>query len=972
MSDVLLVCRKEFRGFFATPAAYLFLGAFLAAALFAFFWLETFFARNIADVRPLFRWLPVLLIFLVAALTMRSWSEERRSGTLESLLTAPVRPLDLVLGKFAAAMGLVALALALTLPLPVTVALLGPLDWGPVAGGYLATLFLAGAYAAIGVYMSARTDNPIVALILTSLVCGLFYLVGSPTLTNLFGHRAGGFMALLGTGSRFASISRGVLDLRDLYYYVSIMGVFLTLTLYSLERLRWAGNPSTGRHRLWAWAAALAVANFIAGNLWLAPIGWVRADISQGRIYSLSEATRRQLAQLGEPLVIRGYFSAKTHPMLAPLAPQIKDLLEEYAVASGGRAQVEIVDPTLDRAREEEAAVKYGVKPTPFQTASRYQTALVSSYFDVVVSYGDQYEVLGYRDLVEVKTRGDNSPEVVLKNPEYAVTRAIRKAEAAYRAGGNPFDSLAGPVRFHGYMTPMAEMPEHFKAYVQDLVSILDELEKQSGGKFSTDFQDPAAEGGRLGEELRQRYGIGPRMASIGDPKPVWFSMVMESGGRAVAIPPPDGPGKEALRRSLTAALRHLAPGSLKTVAVLGAQDPAPQGPGQPPGQPPAQAEGRSYKLLARALAENVRLVHADLKNGAVPGEADVLLVLAPNQLEYAQRFAIDQFLMRGGSVVLAASPFAVQIGQGLLARKISSGLEDWLAGYGLAVEDSLVLDPQNTPLPVPTERVIGGAPVREMRMVPYPHFPDLRGAQLSPDSPVTSSLGQLTMCWASPIRADQAAGKGRTFTRLLESSPQSWTSQRLDLVPDFKTYPATGYAVSGERGPRLMGVALEGRFESSFRDQSAAQGLAPGQEGGTEARKGQDGQDVQDTPAVTGVIGHSPESARLVLVASSAFASDSALTLASQGVGTFYTKPIEFLQNAIDWSLEDPALMSLRGRAQLSRTLPQLPEGEQRLWEYANYALALAGLGGVWLWRLGVARADKRRYQRILGEVAS
>ncbi|HMA30536.1 MAG TPA: ABC transporter permease subunit, partial [Casimicrobiaceae bacterium] len=154
MAEILRIARKEFRGFFASPAAWLFLGAFLAVTLFVFFWVDTFFARNIADVRPMFQWMPILLIFLVAALTMRSWSEERRAGTLESLLTAPVRPLCLVLGKFVAALALVAVALALTLPLPVTVSFLGPLDWGPVAGGYVAALFLAAAYVAIGVYMS--------------------------------------------------------------------------------------------------------------------------------------------------------------------------------------------------------------------------------------------------------------------------------------------------------------------------------------------------------------------------------------------------------------------------------------------------------------------------------------------------------------------------------------------------------------------------------------------------------------------------------------------------------------------------------------------------------------------------------------------------------------------------------------------------------------------------------------------------
>src|SRR5215471_7259785 len=146
LNPAMRVAKKEFRVFFASPAAYLFLAAFLAVTLFIVFWVETFFARNLADVRPLFQWMPVLLIVLVAALTMRAWAEERRSGTLELLLTSPTAPTELVLGKFFGAMWLVAIALALTLPLPITVALLGPLDWGPVVGGYIAALALAAAY----------------------------------------------------------------------------------------------------------------------------------------------------------------------------------------------------------------------------------------------------------------------------------------------------------------------------------------------------------------------------------------------------------------------------------------------------------------------------------------------------------------------------------------------------------------------------------------------------------------------------------------------------------------------------------------------------------------------------------------------------------------------------------------------------------------------------------------------------------
>ncbi len=173
LPDIGRVARKELSGFFASPAAFLFLGAFLGVTLFLFFWVETFFSRNVADVRPLFGWMPLLLIFLVAALSMRAWAEERRGGTLELLLTAPISPSALVLGKFFAGVALVAIALALTLPLPLTVALLGPLDWGPVVGGYVAALALASAYVAIGLWVSSRTDNQIVSLILTAIIAGL-------------------------------------------------------------------------------------------------------------------------------------------------------------------------------------------------------------------------------------------------------------------------------------------------------------------------------------------------------------------------------------------------------------------------------------------------------------------------------------------------------------------------------------------------------------------------------------------------------------------------------------------------------------------------------------------------------------------------------------------------------------------------------------------------------------------------------
>jgi len=957
MHNLMQVFRKEFNSFFASPAAWLFLGAFLAINLFIFFWAEAFFARNIADLKPLFQWMPVLLIFLSAALTMRSWSEERRSGTLESLLTSPISPLQLVLGKFFASLALVALALLLTLPLPVSVAWLGPLDWGPVFGGYLASLFLAAAYIAIGLYMSARTDNPIVALILTTAVAGFFYLLGSSMLTTLFGHHIGGILELLGSGSRFDAITRGVLDIRDLYYYLSIVGIFLTLNRWSLERFRWADNSPQPTHRQWGWLAGLAILNFALANFWLTPIGWARADLTQGHLYSLSPATKQYLQQLQEPLLIRGYFSAKSHPLLEPLVPQIKDLLKEYQVAAGGKARVEFVDPHTDQALEQEAAEKYGIRPVPFRMASRYQAGVVNSYFNLVVAYGDQYETLSYEDLIEIKASGSGEPEVLLKNPEYAITRAIRKVANAWQAGGNVFANLQKPITFKGYLSADDKLPAVLVKLHKGLSNTLTALQAEAGGKLKIEFADPDANGGELGKQLKQNYGFAPQVASLFDPEPFWFYMVLESNGETMQVPLPEDLKADQLKQSIEAAVQRMAPGYLKTVAIV---------------TPPAAAQtnplmhaagGKSYQRLRDTLAENVRLIDTDLKSGQTPADADLLLVLAPQTLDKKQLFAMDQFLMQGGSVILATSPFDATISGSLNVSKHQSGLEDWLTYQGLSFDQSMVLDPQNASLPVPVRRMLGPIAVNEIKMMPYPHFPDLRDEGLSDTNPVTSALGQLTLNWASPIRIDADKNSQREVSELLHSSKQSWTSSSLNVMPDYARYPDSGFEIGQSRGAQLLAVALKGRFDSYFKGKDSP--LLDKQANNKESK----GNKKEATPIthVGSVIERSSDSARLILVGSNSFASDAVITLASQGQGTLYSQPQEFIQNAIDWSLDDSGLLAIRSRARFARMLKPMSQQTRQFWEYLNYALAFLGLGIVWFWRRQTQRRKQEHYQQLL-----
>ncbi|MEZ4366587.1 MAG: ATP-binding cassette domain-containing protein [Kofleriaceae bacterium] len=234
-SHVGTIAKKELRSFFGSPVALIFLATFLGVVLFSFFWSGSFFSRGVADVRPLFDKLPLLMILLVAALSMRMWSEEQRGRTIEILMTLPVPRVQLVLGKFVAGLLLVGLALVLTFGIPATVSTMGDLDWGPVVGGYLAAMLLAAAYLAIGMCVSAATDSQIVSLIGTIVVCGLLYLPGTPQIADQAGMATGDLLRRHRQRQlRCESIARGVLDLRPRLLHLGIVAAFLAVSVLLL------------------------------------------------------------------------------------------------------------------------------------------------------------------------------------------------------------------------------------------------------------------------------------------------------------------------------------------------------------------------------------------------------------------------------------------------------------------------------------------------------------------------------------------------------------------------------------------------------------------------------------------------------------------------------------------------------------------------------------------------------------------
>ncbi|MDX1804687.1 MAG: Gldg family protein [Alcanivorax sp.] len=956
MRNTAQVTLRELRGYFGSPVAYLFMAAFLGVTLFVFFWVDTFFSRNVADIRPLFEWMPLLLIFLVAAITMRSWSEERRSGTLELLLTSPRSDLELVAGKFLGCLGLVAVAVLLTLPVPITVSLIGPLDWGPVIGGYVATLLLASAYISLGLFISSLTENQIISLIGTLLVGLALYFIGAHALTDLTSQSVADLLSSLGTGARFDSITRGVLDVRDLVYYLSLTLLFLTLNVLVLERLRWSSGSGVS-HRRWRIATALVIANVLLLNIWLAPVRGLRADLTEGNIYSLSETSTTYLQQLHEPLLIRGYFSKKTHPLLAPLVPQLRDLLHEYGVRGGDNVKVQIVDPQANPDAAKEAASRYDIKPVPFRTQSKYESAVVNSYFNVLIQYGDQHKVLNFRDLIKVQRHGGANVKVVLNDPEYRITNAIKKVVSDYRRAGNVFSSIDSPVTLKAFVSGKDRLPGALQPLRDGLDKIVANLSKQSGGKLKVQITDPGDPNGPRAAKLDQQYGIQPLTTSLLGNDLFFFNLVLVRGDQQVPVTLPDNLKSASLRKNLEAGLTRFASGLLNTVAVYS--------PATPPAYPGMPPQGSHFQQLKQALGENAVVRHTDLKSGQLPAGTDLLMVLDPDSLSDKQLFTIDQFMMRGGTTVIAGSPFDVDVGQqGLSAHAHKTGLEKWLAAKGIHIGKSMVMDPVNASFPIPVTRHLGGIAVREYRQTDYPYFADIRSSQLSDDSVITRGLGQLTMTWASPIQLDTPLKGGLKAQPLIRSSDGSWLSKSTQIMPAASNGEGH-WSPQGKRGSQLLGTVITGRFPSYFKDK--ANPLLADDDSKQAPKPGSNKAARKPAMTLSAVLDHSPDDTKLVLLSSGSFFNDTMLQLQELGAGQPYEQPLQLMRNTLDWALEDPALLALRDQTRTSRILDPLTNGERQFWEYLNYGLALLGLLVVF----ALSRvARRRRETRYLDEL--
>jgi ABC-2 type transport system permease protein len=545
--------------------------------------------------------------------------------------------------------------------------------------------------------------------------------------------------------------------------------------------------------------------------------------------------------------------------------------------------------------------------------------------------------VLGLRDLIASRAVEIGQIEVTLKNPEYELTKTIKKTVAEFSSVDTLFASTAGKIQLTAYVTPKT-LPENWKDGPEKLKKVVDDLTKQSGGKFAFTTVEPKTE-----DEMRdlfKKFGLRPYQDLLSG-QVYYFNLLLQVGSQMARVSVPQNLGEAELKTAITDKLKRAAPGFTRVVGLWSPPAPPPMPPmqGMPPQEmPPPQ----TFRDLQRALSGNYEVRDVSLES-PVPDDIESLVLAGPASLDAKAAENVDQFVMRGGALVVLAGRYRLAPGRGgLSVEKVTTGIESVLQKWGITLGDDMVMDTKSDTFPVPQERDVGnGMVIREIQQLPYAFFVKMDGDEVSSSNVITSGLAGSTMHWASPVKADAKAGDDEhKVDVLLHSSDAAWLTSSTSVQPDTRTYPETGFPPpkdGDKKGSQVMAVAVTGGFTSSV------------------AKPKDKPSPADKDAAAKQLIEHSPPDTRIVVFGSSAFASD---LLLDQLESDFTKSNIELIHNAVDWSLADTELLGIRSRNDASRALTVKPES-RGAWRTANIAIAVLALvlvvGFAWLRRRAV-----------------
>jgi len=385
---IFTIFRKELVSYLNASTTYVVLAGWLL--LWEFFFFRSFFLVGEASLRNLFTIFPWFLIFIVPAFTMGSFSQEEKEGTLEIVLTKPISELSFVLGKFLAVFSLLSLGVLLTLIIPLTIGNFGQLEWGPVVTQYLGAILSIALMVGLGLLISSLTKNQILSLLASATIMFLLVISGQEAISSALPASVYQVINQLSLNSHLSSFGRGVLDARDLLYFVSVSAIFIAFSYLSLLRKRISPKAKSYRNLLIFALGVAAIAVLVNVSAWQIP---GRVDLTSSRLYTLSSGTKDIIRNLGDIVSITLYSSQQLPAQVSPVVRGIEDILFDYKRIGGGKITIAVKHPDKDPAIEDEA-ISFGIRPLQFNVISQEEYQVKKGYLGLVVQYLDRKETI--------------------------------------------------------------------------------------------------------------------------------------------------------------------------------------------------------------------------------------------------------------------------------------------------------------------------------------------------------------------------------------------------------------------------------------------------------------------------------------------------------------------------------------------------------------------------------------------------